>query len=295
MNAETWPRLPLEEWHATCDTLHMWSQVVGKLTLKTTPLVNHYWNVAYQLTARGLSTLPMTIGRRTLVASFDFISHELRFDVSDGSSMTMALEPMTVADFHARTMEALQRLGTPIHIWTMPSEVLDPIPFEKDTVHRSYDRAWANAFWRALDAMRPVFEEFRAGFVGKCSPLHFFWGGFDLALTRFSGERAPERPEADRVMRESYSHEVISHGFWPGGGDIDASFYAYTSPEPEGYASAAVAPSAARYDTHFREFLLPYEEVRSAVSPDTKLLAFLRSTYDAGAELAGWDRAALER
>ncbi len=295
MTAEPWPRLPIDEWQDTCDTLHMWSQVVGKLTLRTTPLANHYWNVAFGLTARGLSTRPMTVGGRALVASFDFVSHELRLEVSDGSSIILPLEPMTVADFHARTMEALGRLGAPIHIWTMPSEVPDPIPFEKDTVHRAYDREWANAFWRALTSMRPVFEEFRAGFVGKCSPLHFFWGGFDLALTRFCGRRAPERPEADQVTRESYFHEVISHGFWPGGGDTDASFYAYTSPEPEGYAVAAVAPAAARYDPHFREFLLPYEEVRSAVSPDTKLLAFLRSTYDAGADLADWDRAALER
>ena len=295
MNGEPWPRLPLEEWQDTCDTLHLWSQVVGKLTLKTTPLVNHYWNVAYQLTARGLATRPMSFGQRSLVASFDLISHELRLDVSDGRSLVLPLEPMTVADFHARTLEALQQLGTPIHIWTMPQEVPDPIPFENDIVHRSYDRAWANAFWRALDSMRPVFEEFRAGFIGKCSPLHLFWGSFDLAVTRFSGRRAPGRPEADAITRESYSHEVISHGFWPGGGDIDASFYAYTAPEPAGYASAAVAPSAARYDTAFKEFLLPYEEVRSAVSPETKLLAFLRSTYEAGADLALWDRNALER
>jgi hypothetical protein len=295
MNGAPWPRLPIEEWHDTCDTLHMWAQVVGKLTLRTTPLVNHYWNVTYLLTSRGLATRPMTIGRRTLVASFDFVAHELRLDASDGVSIVQPLEPMTVADFHARTMESLTRLGTPIHIWTMPQEVPDPIPFDKDTVHRSYDRAWANAFWRALEAMRPVFEEFRAGFIGKSSPVHFFWGSFDLALTRFSGHRAPEKPGADPIVRESYSHEVISHGFWPGGGDTDASFYAYVSPEPEGFATAAVAPAAARYDPQFKEFLLPYDEVRSAVSPDTKLLAFLRSTYDAAADLARWDRASLER
>ena len=295
MNAETWPRLPIEEWHDTCDTLHMWSQVVGKLTLRTTPLLNHYWNVAYQLTARGLATRPMTCGRCTLVAAFDLVSHELRLDASDGRSVVLPLEPMTVADFHSRTMDALARLGTSIPIWTMPQEVLDPIPFEQDTGHRSYDRDWANAFWRALTAMRPVFEEFRAGFTGKCSPLHFFWGSFDLAVTRFSGRRAPEKPDADPITRESYSHEVISHGFWPGGGDVDASFYAYTAPEPAGYASASVAPAAAAYDKDFKEFLLPYEEVRTAVSPETKLLAFLRSTYEAGADLAKWDRAALER
>jgi hypothetical protein len=295
MSTEPWPRLPIEEWHDTCDTLHMWSQVVGKLTLRTTPLVNHYWNVAFQLTARGIATRPMAAGGRTLVAAFDFISHVLRLDLSDGSSIILPLEPMTVSDFHARVMEALQRLGTPIHVWTMPCEVPDPIPFDKDIVHRSYDREWANAFWRTLDAVRPVFEEFRGGFIGKCSPLHFFWGSFDLAVTRFSGRRAPAKPDADPITRESYSHEVISHGFWPGGGDVDASFYAYTAPEPEGYATAAVAPGAARYDAHFREFLLPYDEVRTAVSPETKLLAFLRSTYDSGADLAGWDRAALER
>jgi hypothetical protein len=296
MNAGAWSALPLSEWRDTYTTLHMWTQVVGKLTLATTPLVNHYWNVTFHFTSRGLATQAMGCpGGTTLTAEFDFVGHELLLGTSNGAVESVALEPRTVADFHAAVMAALARLGIAIPIWTMPVEVPDPIRFEKDTVHRSYDPAWANAFWRALQSMRPVFEEFRGHFVGKCSPLHFFWGSFDLALTRFSGRRAPEKPDADPVTRESYSHEVISHGFWPGGGPVDAAFYAYAAPEPAGFSTARVLPSAAFYSADFKEFLLPYEAVRTAKSPESVLMSFLESTYARGAELGQWDRAALER
>ncbi len=288
--------MPLAEWRDTYATLHMWTQVVGKLTLATTPLVNHYWNVTFQFTSRGLATRAMGCpGGATLTAEFDFVGHELLLKTSRGAVESIRLEPRTVADFHAAVMAALARLGVAIPIWTMPVEVPDPIRFEKDTVHRSYDPAWANAFWRALQSMRPVFEDFRGYFVGKCSPLHFFWGSFDLALTRFSGRRAPDKPDADPVTREAYSHEVISHGFWPGGGPVDAAFYAYAAPEPAGFSTARVLPSAAFYSADFKEFLLPYEAVRTAKSPESVLMSFLESTYARGAELGQWDRAALER
>jgi hypothetical protein len=291
-----WPPLPFAAWKDTCATLHMWMQVVGKLTITTTPLVNHWWNAALHYTARGLATRPMRCGDRTLVATFDFLAPALRLECSDGAVESIALEPMTVARFHARVMEALDRLGCPIPIWTTPVEVPGPIPFEKDTTHRSYDADAALAFWRALESMRPPFERFRARFVGKSSPLHFFWGSFDLALTRFSGRRAPERPGADAVTRESYSHEVISHGFWPGGAGMEEPvFYAYAAPEPEGFAKARVRPAAARYDAGFHEFFLPYEAVRAAGDHDALLTAFLESTYDAAATLASWPREALER
>jgi uncharacterized protein DUF5996 len=291
-----WPALPLAAWRPTYDTLHMWMQVVGKLALATTPLANHYWNVALHLTARGLTTAPMPIGGRTLTAAFDFISHRLVLECSEGSTEAIALEPRTVADFHRAVMEALRRMGVEIPIWTMPVEYPDPIAFERDTTHRDYDAAWARAFWHALESMRPVFEEFRCGFLGKCSPVHFFWGSFDLALTRFSGRRAPERPGVDAVTRESYSHEVISHGFWPGGGGVDEpAFYAYAAPEPTGFAAASIEPPAARYDAALHEFILPYETVRSAASPERVLADFLRSTYETAARLAHWPRTDLER
>jgi uncharacterized protein DUF5996 len=293
---EPWPALPLEAWRDTYATLHMWTQVVGKLTLALTPLANHHWNVAFNLTARGLVTGPMHAGTgRTLTASFDFVAHRLLLQTSDGAREAIALAPQTVADFHAAVMDALRRLHVQVHIRTMPVEVENPIPFDEDTTHHSYDPAWANAFWRALLAMRPVFEEFRCGFVGKCSPVHFFWGSFDLAVSRFSGRRAAVVP-VGVIEREAYSHEVISHGFWPGGGAAgDAAFFAYAKPEPEGFSTAVVAPAAARYERSFGIFVLPYEAVRTAASPERELMTFLESTYEAGARLAGWDRAVLER
>ena len=291
-----WPALPLDSWRETYDTLHMWTQVVGKVALATTPLINHYWNIALHLTARGLETLPLHSGDRTLTATFDFISHQLVLHCSDGNSQAVTLEPRTVADFHAATMDAFRKMGFDVRIWTMPVEFPDPIAFEKDTKHRAYDPESVEAFWGALVAMQPVFEKFRAQYLGKCSPLHFFWGSFDLALTRFSGRRAPEKPGADKIEREAYSHEVISHGFWPGGGGVnEPAFYAYAAPEPDGLKSVKPRPAAARYDTAMSEFILPYEAVRTAASPEEDLFAFLESTYVAAARLAKWDREALER
>ena len=291
-----WPALPLAKWRQTCETLHMWTQVVGKVALAATPLVNHHWNVAFRLGSRGLATRPMEAGDgRTLTITFDFVDHRLLIQASDGGTETIQLTPRTVADFHAAVMAALERMGMRVHIWTMPSEVADPIAFEKDTKHRSYDPAWANAFWRALVSMRPVFEEFRCRFVGKSSPVHFFWGSFDLALTRFSGRRAASVPEGV-IEQEAYSHEVISHGFWPGGGAVDdAAFYAYTKPEPDGFRDSIVKPAGARYESSFGIFVLPYEDVRTAASPEQALMTFLESTYEAGARLAQWDRESLER
>jgi hypothetical protein len=296
MPQESWPKLPLAEWQETYHTLHMWTQVVGKLALATTPLSNHYWNVAFRLTARGFETQPMRSQGHVFAAAFDLVGHELVFTCSDGRRAAMKLEPQTVADFYAKVMKTLHGIGIDIPIWTMPVECENPIPFEKDTTHRSYDAAWANAFWRAITSMQPVFDRFRCDFVGKCSPIHFFWGAFDLALTRFSGRRAPVKPDADAVTRESYSHEVISHGFWPGGGAVkEPAFYAYAVPAPEGFATARVEPAPAYWSKDFAEFILPYEAVRSAPEPEAALMSFLESTYRSAAELAKWDRAALER
>jgi hypothetical protein len=296
IRGDAWPALPLEAWKDTYATLHMWTQVVGKLCVAMTPLVNHFWNVAFQVTPRGLATPPLRAGDRALTITFDFVAHQLLLQCSDGGTETISLEPRTVADFYASVMQTLQRMGIDIRIWTMPVEVPDPIRFEADTVHRSYDPTAANAFWRALISMKPVFENFRCRFVGKCSPVHFFWGSFDLAVTRFSGRRAPERPRADAIMREAYSHEVISHGFWPGGGAIrEPAFYAYAAPEPDGLRNASLRPAAAFYSTDVAEFILPYEAVRAAASPAAELTAFFESTYDAAAKLAAWDRVELER
>jgi hypothetical protein len=293
---EPWPALPLEAWRETYDTLHMWMQVIGKLTLVMSPLTNHWWNVTLHATSRGLVTQPLSLGGPALTATFDFISHQLVLACSDGVSESIPLRPRTVADFYAEVMKALKRLGVDVRIWTMPVEFPDPVRFEADTIHKSYDPAWASAFWRAMLSMWPVFEQFRSRFVGKCSPVHFFWGSFDLAVTRFSGRRAPDRPGADAMTREAYSHEVISHGFWPGGGAIlEPSFYAYAAPEPQGLKTARVQPAAARYSTELSEFILPYEAVRVAPSPERELSAFLESTYDQASRLANWDRRSLER
>jgi hypothetical protein len=295
---ETWPPLPLEPWKDTLATLHMWTQVVGKVCLALTPLLNHYWNIAFQVTARGLTTPSLTHRNRVLTILFNFVDHELVFRCSDGGTARIELAPRTVAEFHRLVMEALARLGVDVHIWTQPVEVPEPIRFEADTVHRSYDPAAAAAFWRALLAMKPVFDSFRGDFVGKSSPVHFFWGSFDLAATRFSGRRAPERPRADPITREAYSHEVISQGFWPGsvGGPVaEAAFYAYAAREPAGLKTASVRPEAASYAAALGEFILPYEAVRTAAKPEAALADFLTSTYDAAADLAGWPRAELER
>ena len=274
----------------------MWTQVVGKICLALTPLTNHFWNIAFQITPRGLSTGTMAAGSLAVTLAFDFIDHQLVVRTSDGREQRLALQPMAVAEFYTRVMQALGALGVRVRIWTTPVEVPDPIPFERDTIHRSYDPEPVRAFHEILVSIKPVFEQFRSAFVGKCSPVHFFWGSFDLAVTRFSGERAPERPGADTITREAYSHAVISHGFWPGSGPVqEPAFYAYAAPEPDGLKQAVVRPSAAYYHGDLSEFILPYEAVLAAASPAAELTSFLESTYDAAAALAGWNRSALER
>ena len=294
--ADRWPSLPLDAWRDTYATLHMWTQVIGKVCLALTPLTNHFWNIAFQITPRGLTTPTMTVRGLAVTAAFDFIDHQLIIRASDGREQQLALQPMTVADFYARVTAMLRELGIGVRIWTTPREIPDPIPFEQDTIHHSYDRAPVRAFHEILLATRPVFESFRSAYIGKCSPVHFFWGSFDLAVTRFSGERAPERPGADSITREAYSHAVISHGFWPGSGPVqEPAFYAYAVPEPDGFKRAAVQPRAAYYHTELSEFILPYEAVRSAASPVAELTSFLETTYASAAMLAGWNRSALER
>ena len=298
-----WPALPLKEWRDTYDTLHMWTQVVGKLALALSPLTNHYWNTALQITPRGLATLPLPVGRRLVTLTFDFVSHQLGVESSDGGHTTVSLEPRPVAEFYRLVMDALARLDVRARIWTMPAEVPNPIRFEADTIHRSYDPAAARAFLQVLVGIRRVLDPFRARFLGKTSPVHFWWGGFDLAHTRFSGRRAPVHPGgipnlADTVTRESYSHECISLGWWLGGGStpiLEPAFYAYAYPEPPGCPDAVIAPVSAGYDLRMREWILPYEAVRRAPDPDVALLEFAQSTYQAAAELGRWERALLER
>jgi Family of unknown function (DUF5996) len=293
---ESWPALPLESWKDTCATLHMWTQIVGKVRLKLTPLVNHWWNVPLYVTARGLTTSRIPYGERAFEIWFDFIRHQLVLETSDGHEQTLALSPRSVADFYREFMELLRSEGIDVHIWTTPVEIPDPIPFEQDRVHSAYDAAHVERFWRILLSVDAVFHDFRSEFIGKCSPVHFFWGSFDLAVTRFSGRLAPERPGADPITREAYSHEVSSVGFWPGSGNItEPAFYSYMAPEPPRFRDAKVRPQAARYDSAIGEFILMYDDVRNAPEPGASLLEFCRSTYEAGANLANWDRSALER
>ncbi len=296
LNQGSWPELPLEAWQDTYATLHMWTQVVGKVRLALSPLVNHWWEVPLYVSARGLTTSAIPYGDGIFEVQFDFIEHRLIIQTSWGASKMMTLEPRSVAEFYAEFMSALRSLGIEVKIWTMPCEVPNPVRFESDTQHASYDREYAHRFWKVLVLCDTIFKEFRAGFIGKDSPVHFFWGSFDLCVTRFSGRRAPERPGADFVTREAYSHEVISAGFWPGGGDIKgAAFYAYAAPEPAGFSEQKVKPAAAFYHPGMKEFLLMYDDVRSAASPREALLSFLQSTYEAGAKLARWERKELER
>ncbi|SHI87339.1 hypothetical protein SAMN02745146_1765 [Hymenobacter daecheongensis DSM 21074] len=290
-----WPPLPLAEWQDTLATLHMWTQIVGKIRLACTPLVNQWWNVPLYVTARGLTTSAMPYEGRSFQIDFDFIDHQLLIECSDGARRTLKLEPRSVASFYHEVRHLLAELGLPVRIWKVPVEVPDPIPFDQDERHASYDAEHAHRFWLVLGQAGRVLELFRARFAGKCSPVHFFWGSFDLAVTRFSGRRAPEREGADSITREAYSHEVISHGFWPGGGQQEAAFYAYAAPAPQGIDTFKVYPKEAFYSTELGEFLLPYEAVRTAANPDATLLSFLQSTYEAGATLARWDRTALER
>src|SRR4051794_9660520 len=291
-----WPPLPLDAWRDTYATLHMWTQIVGKVCLALMPPANHFWNIAFLISARGLVTPAMPIDHRALTITFDFVDHQLVMQCSDGGCVRIPLEPRTVAEFYRLVMDALHRLGVDVRIWPMPVEVPDPIRFDRDEVHRSYDPQSAHAFWQILVRIKPVLERFRCEFIGKCSPVHFFWGSFDVAVTRFSGRRAPERPGADAMTREAYSHEVISHGFWPGGGAVaEPAFYAYAAPEPPGLKDAPLRPAAAFYSRDFNEFILPYEAVRTAASPADDLTAFLTSTYEAAATLGGWHRSDLER
>jgi Family of unknown function (DUF5996) len=293
---DVWPSLPFEEWKDTCATLHMWTQVVGKIRLAQTPLINHWWNVPLYVSARGLTTSAMPYDARSFEIEFDFIDHRLLITCSDGATKTLPLTPRSVADFYREVMAALDDLDIKVKIWTMPVEIPDPIPFEQDQQHASYDPEYANRFWRTLAQVDKVFTQFRSRFIGKSSPVHFFWGSFDLAVTRFSGRRAPERVGADSITREAYSHEVISHGFWPGSAASPAAaFYSYTAPEPAGLSLEPVRPAAAFYSKEMSEFFLPYDEVRKENAPEDALMEFMQSTYEAGARLANWDRGALER
>jgi hypothetical protein len=290
------PALPLDSWKDTLATLHMWTQVVGKVRLELCPLVNHFWNVPFYLTARGMTTSAMPYERGTIEVRFDFIAHKLLLETSDGGMVAIALKPQSVAEFYKKFMTALADLGVTVKIWTTPCEIPDPTPFEKDNLHAAYDPEAVHKFWRILVWVDQILKEFRAGFLGKVSPVHFFWGSFDLALTRFSGRRAPERPGADSITREAYSHEASSAGFWPGGGDIPGpAFYSYAAPEPAGFAERRVLPAAAFYHPQLKEFLLMYDDVRTADSPKTTLMEFLQSTYEAASESGKWDRQALER
>jgi Family of unknown function (DUF5996) len=298
---DTWPDLPLAAWSETCETLHRWTQIIGKVRMASTPLVNHWWNVTFYVTARGLTTSAVPHGARTFEVTFDFIEHRLRIETSDGSSESIALVPMSVADFHAEVMGRLRRLDIDVHIWTMPSEIENAVPFDEDRVHAHYDAGYAQRFWRALLHADRVFNIFRGRFIGKASPVHFFWGSFDLAVTRFSSRTAPPltgtSPNvAAWVMREAYSHEVSSCGFWPGNGGYGRpAFYVYAYPEPPGYGDTRLRTAEAFYDGGLGQFILPYDAVRRSPDPDALLLSFLQETYAAAADLAGWDRQALER
>jgi len=295
-----WPDLPLAGWRDTCETLHLWTQIVGKIRYARSPWLNHSWHVALYVTARGLTTSPIPDGTRTFQIDFDFISHSLRISTSDGAERQFALSGNSVASFYESVMAALAELGIRVAIDEMPNELPDPIRFSQDSRHATYDAGAARNFFQILLNSDRVFKQFRTGFIGKASPVHFFWGSFDLAVTRFSGRRAPKHPGGvpnlpDAVACEAYSHEVSSAGFWPGSGAIDyPAFYSYAYPEPAGYRTTKVQPIAASFNEALGEFILPYDAVRTASDPDQALLEFLQSTYDAAANAGKWDRDALE-
>ena len=299
-DAAQWPDIPLAAWRDTFATLHLWTQIVGKVRLVRTPWLNHSWHTTLYVTSKGLTTSPIPYEDRTFELEFDFISHRLELRSSDGRRDEVPLRPQAVATFHTLLMEALRRLDLDVRISRKPSELVDPIPFAEDEVHQSYDAEYAQRFWHTLVQVDRVFKIFRARFVGKASPVHYFWGAGDLAVTRFSGRRAPEHPGGipnlpDWVTREAYSHEVSSCGFWPGGGAIDyPAFYAYAYPEPRGFRETQVGPEGTFYSPDYGEFILPYDRVARAATPDETLLEFLQSTYEAAAALGQWDRAALE-
>jgi Family of unknown function (DUF5996) len=301
-NSETnpWPAIPLAEWEDTRATLHLWSQVIGKIKLRRAPLVNHWWSVALQLTSRGWTTGPVPCDGRTFDLEMDFIDHRLIVSTSDGQRRGVEMRPRSVADFHRAVCAVLAELDLVTPIRTLPSEIEGGIPFELDEADRAYDPEAAHRFWRATLQTHRVLQEFRARFLGKCSPVHFFWGSFDLTVTRFSGRSAPAPTRAmpgypSWSNAEAYSHECCSAGFWPGQGLGHPAFYSYAYPEPPGYATARILPESAAYNEAFAQFLLPYDAVRTAADPDAALLAFLQSTYEAAADTGGWERAALER
>jgi Family of unknown function (DUF5996) len=291
-----WPPLKWEDWSKTAETLHMWTQIAGKTRLALSPLQAHWWNVPLYVSARGLSTSAMPYGAELLEVEFDFVSHDLRFRLSTGASLSTPLRSQSVAEFFGDYQRSLAALGVAVKIHPVPVEVKDPIPFAEDTAHATYDPEAAHRFWRVLVRADRIFQQFSSRFIGKISPVHFFWGSFDLAVTRFSGRRAPAREGADAITREAYSHEVISAGFWPGNGGFGhAAFYCYAAPAPAGLEAVKIQPAAAAYNTTLGEFILSYDALRAEPSPDEALLNFLESTYEAAAELARWDRRALER
>jgi hypothetical protein len=290
-----WPSLPYEAWKDTYATLHMWAQIVGKVALAGAVPLNHCWGSAFHFTPRGLRTLLLSHQARSFTMTFDFLEHQLAIETSDGVRRWLPLAPRSVADFYREVMSTLNEMGLSTRIWSMPVEIPSPIRFELDTVHHSYDPTSVERWWRILLQAQLVLTRHRCTFIGKCSPVHFFWGSFDLAVTRFSGRIAPLR-DGPAFVRDAYSHEVISHGFWPGSGPLlEPAFYAYAVPEPHGFKTAAVQPDGAYYHAELNEFILPYEAVRTASSPEAALGAFVDSTYERAATLGGWDRAALER
>jgi hypothetical protein len=297
-NNEVWPALPQSKWSDTCVTLQLWMQIVGKVRLALTPPINHSWNVTLYPTIRGVTTSPMPYGTLMLQVDFDFVDHLLIVQNSEGGRQTIPLAPMTVADFYRQFMAALHHVSCSVNIWPNPVEIADPIPFEKDSTHHSYDREYAERFWRVLLQTTRVFNVFRSRFRGKVSPIHLFWGALDLACTRFSGRTAPEHPSMpglpDRVTRDAYSHEVSSCGFWPGAPGIEPFFYSYAYPEPPGYRDFSIVPAQANFHANLGEFVFPYEAMRQSPDPDAALLQFLQSTYEAAAICGHWDRAALE-
>jgi hypothetical protein len=290
-----WPALPLESWRDTYATLHMWTQIVGKIRLRLTPLINHWWNVPLYVTARGLTTSCIPYGERSFELRFDFIRHQLVLETSDAIVKALPLRPFAVADFYRECFDMLRSADIDLKIWPMPVEIPEPIRFDQDRQHSSYDPEAVSKFWRILVSSHAVFEQFRSRFIGKSSPVHFFWGSFDLAVTRFSGRKAPPREGADAITREAYSHEVSSVGFWPGAGFAGPAFYSYMAPSPAGFREAKVLPAGARYDEGLGEFIVMYDDIRAAESPTDALMAFCQSTYEAGATAAKWDRESLER
>jgi hypothetical protein len=298
VSSEVWPALPQCAWSDTCATLQLWTQIVGKIRLALMPAINHTWSVTLYPSVRGLTTSVMPYGTRALQIDFDFRNHVLQLETSEGRSATVLLQPMTVADFYLKVMAALDSLSAPVHIWPVPVEVAQPIPFEQDHTHQAYDPEYVQRFWNILLQTTRVITVFRARFVGKVSPIHLFWGALDLACTRFSGRAAPEHSSvpglSDRVTRDAYSHEVSSCGFWPGAPGMEPFFYSYAYPEPPGYRDSSIAPAQAAFEPKMGEFVLPYEAMRTSADPDSALLQFLQSTYEAAANCGHWDRDALE-